>query len=126
MLIMLCLQTAPMTTSRALRRSGEEHGRPFTAAGFGMRFREWCNKAGLPHCTAHGLRKAGATIAANGASPHQLMAIFGWLTLKEAERYTQAARRKRMARDGMPFLVRSKTNEEQIFPTSEGEDFPTD
>jgi integrase len=77
-----------------------EHGRPFTAAGFGMRFREWCNKAGLPHCTAHGLRKAGTTIAAeNGASPHQLMAIFGWLTLKEAERYTQAARRKRMARD---------------------------
>jgi hypothetical protein len=54
------------------------------------------------------------------------MAIFGWLTLKEAERYTQAARRRRMARDGMPFLVRSKTNEEQIFPTSEGEDFPTD
>jgi integrase len=40
------------------------YGRPFTAAGFGMRFREWCNQAGLKHCSAHGLRKAGATIAA--------------------------------------------------------------
>jgi hypothetical protein len=30
------------------------------------------------------------------------MAIFAWLTLKEAERYTQAARRRRMARSGIP------------------------
>jgi hypothetical protein len=38
------------------------------------------------------LGKAGASIAAeNGASVHELMAIFGWLTMKEAERYTQAA-----------------------------------
>ena len=74
------------------------YGRPFTAAGFGIRFREWCNKAGLPHCTAHGLRKAGAALAAeNGATEHQLMAIFGWQTIKEAERYTKAARRKKMA-----------------------------
>jgi hypothetical protein len=45
------------------------------------------------------------------------MAIFGWLTLKEAERYTQGARRRRMAREG--FLVRRETNDEQIFPTSD-------
>ena len=36
----------------------------------------------------------GAAIAAeNGASEHQLMSIFGWMTVKEAERYTRAARR---------------------------------
>lgn len=30
-----------------------------------------------------GLRKAGATVAAeNGATPHQLMAIFGWNALR--------------------------------------------
>src|SRR6185436_975810 len=53
-----------------------EYGKPYTAAGFGMRFREWCNKAGLRHCSAHGLRKAGATLAAEkGATIHQLMAI---------------------------------------------------
>jgi len=51
-------------------------GKPFTAAGFGNRFREWCNDAGLTHCSAHGLRKARATIAAdNGATVHQLIAI---------------------------------------------------
>jgi len=45
----------------------------------------------------HGLRKAGAATAAeNGATTKQLMAIFGWLSVEEAERYTQAAERKRM------------------------------
>src|SRR5262245_11232306 len=33
-------------------------GKPFTAAGFGNWFREKCNAASLPHCSAHGLRKA--------------------------------------------------------------------
>ena len=104
-----------------------DYGAAFTPPGFGGWLREQCDKAGLKHCTAHGLRKAGASIAAeNGASPHQLMAIFGWLTLKEAERYTHAARRRRMARDGMGFLVRRETNDEQIFPTSDPGDFPTD
>jgi hypothetical protein len=37
-----------------------------------------CNGARLPHCSAHGLQKAGATIAAqNGATEYQLMSIFG-------------------------------------------------
>jgi len=36
------------------------HGKPFTAAGFGHWFRDRCDEAGLPKCTAHGLRKAGA------------------------------------------------------------------
>jgi integrase len=105
-----------------------DHGQPFTPAGFGGWFREQCDKAGLKHCSAHGLRKAGASIAAeNGASPHQLMAIFGWLTLKETEPYTQAARRRRMARAGMGFLIRKETyDDEQIFPTSHPGDFPTD
>jgi integrase len=86
-----------------------DYGRSFTAAGFGNRFREWCDQAGLPHCTAHGLRKAGAAIAAeNGATEHQLMSIFGWQTIKEAERYTKAARRKKMAGDAMPLLRRTK------------------
>jgi len=46
-----------------------QFGKPFTANGFGNWFRRRCNEAGLPHCSAHGLRKAGATIAAdNGAT----------------------------------------------------------
>ncbi|MEQ1950973.1 tyrosine-type recombinase/integrase [Mesorhizobium yinganensis] len=56
--------------------------------------------AGLPaHCSPHGLRKAGATIAANeGATTHQLMAMFGWTRLATAEVYTKAADRARLAR----------------------------
>ncbi|MDQ8700581.1 tyrosine-type recombinase/integrase [Hyphomicrobium sp. LHD-15] len=85
------------------------YGMPFADAGFGNKFREWCDEAGLPQCSAHGLRKAGATLAAeNGATVHQLMSIFGWLTLKEAERYTRAAERKRLAKSGMHLLVRGK------------------
>jgi hypothetical protein len=53
-------------------------------------------------CSAHGLRKAAATVAAeNGATAHELMAIFGWLSLKEAERYTRGAERKKLAERGM-------------------------
>jgi integrase len=86
-------------------------GKPFTANGFGGWFRSRCDEAGLPQCSAHGLRKAGASLAAeNGATVHELMAIFGWLTMKEAERYTQAARRRRLARNAGQLLVRS-TNE---------------
>lgn len=86
-----------------------DFGKPFSIAGFGNKFRDWCNEAGLPHCSAHGLRKAGATRAAeNGATDHQLMAIFGWKSIQEAERYTKAARRKKMAGDAMPLLAREK------------------
>ena len=79
--------------------------RPFTDAGFGNKFRQWCNQAGLYHCTAHGLRKAGATIAANnGATAHQLMAIFGWETLRMAEAYTRAADQEHLAEAAMHML----------------------
>ena len=84
-----------------------EAGRPFSVAGFGNWFRARCNEAGLEHCSAHGLRKAGAATAAeNGATTQQLMAIFGWLSLAEAERYTRAAERKRLAAAAMPTIVR--------------------
>jgi len=43
----------------------------------------------------------------------ELMAIFGWLTMKEAERYTQAARRRRLARNAGRLLVR-RVNETSL------------
>jgi integrase len=83
--------------------------KPHTRNGFGTWFRRRCNEAGLPHCSAHGVRKAGATIAAErGASPHTLMAIYGWKTLKQAELYTKAARQKVLAAAGMRLLVPGK------------------
>lgn len=81
-------------------------GKPFTPNGFTNWFLERCREAELPAgCSAHGLRKAGATTAAeNGATAHQLMAIFGWMTLQQAERYTRAAERRRMAGAGMEHI----------------------
>jgi integrase len=80
----------------------------FTANGFGNKFREWCDAAGLSHCTSHGLRKAGAARAAeNGATAKQLMAIFGWNDIKQAEHYIRAADQKKLARDSMHLIVGS-------------------
>jgi len=77
-----------------------EWGKPFTSNGFGNWFRDKCNEAGLPQCSAHGLRKAGATIAAErGATDRQLMAMFGWESARQATTYTAAADRKRLAAD---------------------------
>jgi integrase len=75
-----------------------EFGKPFTAAGFGNWFRDRCNRAELPHCTFHGLRKAAASrLAEAGATVHEIAAITGHATLKEIERYTKTADRKRLA-----------------------------
>jgi integrase len=90
-------------------------GRPFTSNGFGNRFRKWCDAAGLSQCSAHGLRKAGATIAAeNGATEHELMAIFGWRTLKQVEIYTRAANQKRLAAGAMHKLVPERLANERV------------
>ncbi|MCF6303284.1 MAG: tyrosine-type recombinase/integrase [Devosiaceae bacterium] len=84
-----------------------EFGKPFTSNGFGNWFRKRCNEAGLPKCSAHGLRKAGATIAAeNGATDQQLMAMFGWTTSKQVVHYTRAANQKTSAESGMHHLVK--------------------
>lgn len=75
-----------------------DYGKSFTMAGFGGWFRARCDEAELPQCSSHGLRKAGSTRAAeNGATAHELMAMYGWKNLAEAERYTKAADRKRMS-----------------------------
>jgi integrase len=77
-------------------------GKPFTAAGFGNAFRDWCDEAGLKDRSAHGLRKAAARrLAEAGCSALQIGAITGHRTLKEVSRYTAAADQERLARDAM-------------------------
>lgn len=72
-----------------------EHGGPFASgASFGNWFRERCVQAGVD-ARAHGLRKLGPTLAAeNGATANELMAMWGWTTLAQAELYTRSANRK--------------------------------
>ncbi len=82
------------------------YGKPFTAAGFGNWFRVRCDEAGLPHCSAHGLRKAGATLAADaGASERMLMAMFGWTSPAEAALYTRAADDRKLAAEGARLMA---------------------
>ena len=79
-----------------------EFGKPFTAAGFGNWFRDKCNAAGLPHCSAHGLRKAFLRrMAEAGCSEDFIASISGHKTMDEIRTYVQAANRQRMADDGM-------------------------
>lgn len=82
------------------------YGKPFTRAGLGNAMREWCDAAGLPHCSAHGLRKAATRRAAeHGASDRELMAIGGWSTPSEVSTYTRTAEQKRMAEQAISPVI---------------------
>ncbi|MDA0656844.1 MAG: tyrosine-type recombinase/integrase [Proteobacteria bacterium] len=75
-----------------------DFGKSFTVNGFGNKMREWCDAAGLKHCSSHGLRKSAAVrLAELGRSDHEIMAMGGWRTLKEVQRYTAGARRNLLA-----------------------------
>jgi integrase len=89
-----------------------EYGRPFTAAGFGNWFRNRCNEAGLPHCSAHGLRKAFLRrMAEAGCSEDFIASISGHKDYREIRKYVQAANKARMATEGMAkTLARFPTN----------------
>ena len=78
------------------------YGKPFTAAGFGNWFRDRCNEAGLPHCSAHGLRKAFLRrMAEAGCSEDYIASISGHRDYREIRTYVQAANKQKMATDGM-------------------------
>ncbi|WP_374831053.1 tyrosine-type recombinase/integrase [Paenochrobactrum pullorum] len=73
-----------------------ESGAPFATASFGNWFRDRCNEAGIKK-SAHGVRKLSATLAAEaGAATHELMAQYGWSSMKQAEIYTKGADRVKL------------------------------
>ncbi|KKB80830.1 hypothetical protein VW35_01065 [Devosia soli] len=75
-----------------------EHGKPYTSAGFGNWFRRQCDAAGLPQCSAHGLRKAAARRMAEGGKSHaEIKSVTGHVTDKEVTRYTRAADQRRLS-----------------------------
>ena len=87
-----------------------ERGGPFTKESFGNAFAEAARMAGVKK-SAHGVRKIAATIAAeNGATAHQLMAIFGWLNIRQAEHYTREAERAKLAAQAMSTLDETRTS----------------
>jgi integrase len=85
-----------------------EAGKPLTKESFGNAFREACRAAGVRK-SAHGVRKIGATRAAeNGATVAELEAIFGWSGGGMASLYTRAADRARLAKGAMAKLSRTE------------------
>lgn len=88
------------TPARDLSFLTTEKGTAFaSAASFGNWFRKRCKEAGVPdECRAHGLRKAGASIAAQGgATTRQLMSMYGWRTSAMADLYTRGVDQRAMA-----------------------------
>lgn len=84
-------------------------GRRFpSGAAFGNWFKDRCVEAGLAHCTAHGLRKAGASIAADeGASDMMLEAMFVWSDSGDSNQsrtYTRNANKQRLATEGFALI----------------------
>lgn len=85
-------------------------GKPFSPDSLGTTFKKWCIAASLPHCSAHGLRKAAVVDhAESGASVDELKAMFGWRKSETAEIYTRAAQKRTLAQNA---AQRRKAREE--------------
>jgi len=86
-----------------------EPGHAFTAPGFTNWFRDQVDAAKLPKGnSAHGLRKAAARrLAEAGCTAHEIMAITGHSSLKEAERYTRSVSQAKIAEAAMGKIVNS-------------------
>jgi len=87
-------------------------GQAYTPEGFGNWFREQCRKADIPDkCSAHGLRKYGATkLAEAGATEFQIMAFLAHKSTHEAMTYVRDAQRKKLAADGMALVHQGKAS----------------
>lgn len=90
-------------------------GRPFSAAGLGNKMREWCDEAGLPHCTMHGLRKAQSRrLAEAGATSLQGRAITGHKKDATFAYYAEAADRTRLADSAIRLLQNGEPSEPDL------------
>lgn len=84
-----------------------ERHKPFaSAASLGNKFRKWCDQAGV-NKSIHGIRKLNAqTVAEGGATIHEMMALFGWLTEDMATHYAKRANRSKLAQRSAHLLER--------------------
>lgn len=109
--VVLPIFPALMTAIKAgpadgLNLIGDQHGRPIKRPTLTKLITKAARDAGLqPRCVPHGLRKALLMrLAEDGATSKQIAAISGHRSLKEIERYTDAADQKTLARSAMDKL----------------------
>jgi integrase len=82
-----------------------EFKKPFTSNGFGNWFRDRCDEAGLPQCSAHGLRKAmSRRLAEAGVTNLQGRAVTGHKTDRMFAHYAAEADRAQLADEAMANL----------------------
>lgn len=82
-----------------------KHGKQHTAKGFGSYIRQWCNEAGLPDLSAHGVRHTvGCQLAEREASTAEIMAVLGHRDPRMAMHYTSQASQSRLADNALAKL----------------------
>src|SRR5476651_1768515 len=87
--------------AKGLTLFGRKDGKPMTRAGLTDFMKDAIAEAGLPaKCVPDGLRKAGMRrMAEEGKTEKQIPAVSGHKSLREVQRYTEAADQRRLARD---------------------------
>lgn len=84
-------------------------GLPYKPETLGSWFKDQCRLAGLHHCSAHGLRKAGAVRLANhGATEHEIAAFLAHKDTRMASLYARKHDRALLADSGFAKLVTTK------------------
>lgn len=78
-------------------------GKPYSSGdSASAMFKTWCVEAGLPHLSAHGVRKGlGELLAELGCSQYEIMAIHGHSEAKTSEIYTRRVERWKLAHKAM-------------------------
>ncbi|WLA58524.1 tyrosine-type recombinase/integrase [Bradyrhizobium diazoefficiens] len=118
-----CPITRDLTAALAATETGDltylvnDLGRAFTINGLGNKMRDWCDAAGLPQCSSHGLRKAAAVIMAeNGSTAAEMCALFGWSKLETAEIYIREAQKRKMVANAFARLDEYRNRESVSVP----------
>jgi integrase len=97
-------------------------GTPWNKGALGTEFTAAAKAAGVIGKSAHGMRKAAATRAAeNGATERELEAIFGWSGGRMATLYTKSANRTRLAAGAIGKLDRAETENRTSIPAPTAE-----
>lgn len=82
-----------------------ERGRAYSAASFGNQFRRWCDDAGLPNCSAHGLRKAiSRRMAEENVGNAGIKSVTLHSRDEEVSLYVAAVDQKRLAKQAISLI----------------------
>lgn len=83
--------------------------------GLGSSMRKWCDKAGLPLCSSHGLRKAICRrIAEIEGDVFKVMAVSGHTSLKDTKKYVKDFGRKAKADSAIASLPGGAKGEQHL------------